>query len=490
MTMLTCALPDTAEAALTRSCRFALFARMWAGAALFHLAGNARDALTTSPGLAVGSALLGVVALLTLASPRRLSRLVALCVLVPVTAWLEAPVVGNHWVLAAAISVALVLSAGTAAQRGRDMGIDDVWRMFAPTARLTLLAAYAFAAFAKLNTGFFDPVVSCAVYYHNQLVGSWGLQVLQVAEGDAAGRLLPLVAAVTELTVAVTLALPRTRRLGLVVAVGFHWVLAMDIAQHFWDFSAVLLATFFLFLDDGQVTRLREQARRVRGHRLWPAGLIPVVVAGWALVVLVLNVFPVPRALDLLLLVLGHLAWWAYGTVAVLAVLGLVTAPRGTAAGRDRLRPPSWVLCAVPALVVLNGLTPYLEVKTGFGWNMYSNLRTVDGVSNHLLVPATLDVTGVQGDQVRIIESSDPELARLGEEEYVVAYSEFREYAHAHPDESATYERGGEVVRAQRLGDDPAGRGYISEVSLRLQSFRVIDVSGAERCQPVFSPAR
>lgn len=31
----------------------------------------------------------------------------------------------------------------------------------------------------------------------------------------------------------------------------------------------------------------------------------------------------------------------------------------------------------VPVLVVFNGLTPYLELKTGFGWNMHSNLRTV-----------------------------------------------------------------------------------------------------------------
>lgn len=483
------ALTGAREPSTVATWRYDLFVRMWSAAALFHLAGNARDALTGAPALAVASALLGVAALLALAAPLRRTGLLGLCVLVPVTAWLEAPVVGNHWVLAAAISLALLGSAAVAARLGSG-GVEAVWRTFVPVARLTLVAAYGFAAFAKLNSDFFDPAVSCAVSYHNELVDSWGLQLLHVTDGAASGRLLPFVAAATEVTVALALALPRTRRLGLVLAVGFHWVLAMDLAQHFWDFSAVLFACFFLFLDDGQVLRLRALVRRVGAHRWWPTSLVRVVVVTWALAVTALNVLPVPPALDVLLVVLGHLAWWAYGTGAVLLVLGLVRAGRAAAGDGGPTRPSGWILWAVPALVVLNGLTPYLEVKTGFGWNMYSNLRTVDGESNHVLIGSTLDLTGVQADRVRIVESSDPALARLAEEEYAVAWSEFREYAHAHPDVAVTYERGGDLVRAARLGDDPAGQGGVTELGRRLQSFRVIDVSGSERCQPVFSPAR
>jgi hypothetical protein len=478
-----------APASATPSWRLTLFARMWAAAALFHLAGNSRDALETSAGLAVTSVLLGAAAVLTLLAPRRLWHLVALCVFVPATAWYEAPVVGNHWVLASALSLALLLSAA-AARLGRGRaGLDDVWHAFAPTARVTLLVAYGFAAFAKLNSDFFDPVVSCAVYYHNQLAGSWGLHLLEVADGDPAGRLLPLFAAVTEVTVALGLALPRTRRIGLVLAVGFHWLLAMDLAQHFWDFSAVLFAGFLLFLDEEQGRRLRRWTTWI-AHRRGPGGLVEVALSLTAAAVVLLAVLPASRPADVLLIVLGHLAWWGYGTLVVLVVLRLAVSPHCAGAGSGALRVPAPVLYLVPVLVLCNGLTPYLELKTGFGWNMYSNLRTVDGESNHVLVRATLDLTGAQGDQVRILASSDAEVARLARSDYVLAYSEFREYAHAHPEVSVTYERAGKVVRAERLGDDAAGRGRVTALERRLQSFRVIDASGSERCQPVFSPAR
>ncbi|MBW3536994.1 MAG: hypothetical protein KY395_04375, partial [Actinobacteria bacterium] len=60
-------------------------------------------------------------------------------------------------------------------------------------------------AFAKLNSGFFDPEVSCAVFYHDQLVGSWGLSSLGVAGDPVLGRLVAIAAVVIELSVPVLL---------------------------------------------------------------------------------------------------------------------------------------------------------------------------------------------------------------------------------------------------------------------------------------------
>ena len=142
----------------------------------------------------------------------------------------------------------------------------------------------------------------------------------------------------------------------------------------------------------------------------------------------------------------------------------------------------------MPALVVANGLTPYLELKTGFGWNMYSNLRTVAGETNHLLVPATWDLTGLQSDRVSVISSSDPALTvRPG---YEPVWSEFVEYAHQHPDETVVYRRDGRPYSAATLADDPAASVVPSQLSTRLQSYRAVDVSGAERCLDTFGPAR
>ena len=63
----------------------------------------------------------------------------------------------------------------------------------------------------------------------------------------------------------------------------------------------------------------------------------------------------------------------------------------------------AWVLVAI---VVANGLTPYLELKTALGFNMYANLVTVAGDSNHLVVRRTAHVLPVQDDLLEVVEGS------------------------------------------------------------------------------------
>ena len=48
-----------------------------------------------------------------------------------------------------------------------------VWRSFLPVGRTVLLIAYGFAAFSKLNSGFFDPDTSSAVYDQDEMARSW-----------------------------------------------------------------------------------------------------------------------------------------------------------------------------------------------------------------------------------------------------------------------------------------------------------------------------
>ena len=70
--------------------------------------------------------------------------------------------------------------------------------------------------------------------------------------------------------------------------------------------------------------------------------------------------------------------------------------------------------------MVANGSTPYLELKTAYGWNMYANLRTVDGDSNHFVVRCTLPLTDEQADLVRIISTDDPGLALYADDDYAL----------------------------------------------------------------------
>ncbi len=468
--------PDTTPTPDLRTWQLNLFTQAWALAALFHLANADRLPAERVPVLLILSTLLAVTAAGALLRPHDRRWLVALCGVLPLQAWQETPHIGNHWVLAALISLA-VCAVSVAVRRG-----PGRWNTLGRPLRATLLVAYSFAAFAKINAAFLDPAVSCATYFHDQLVDSWGLTGLRT---DALPWLRPALgplAMMIELTVAVTLTWPRTRRAGLVLAGAFHWLLAMDLNQHFWDFSSVLFAGFVLFLDDGQLTQLRRWLTRPAFQVSHPQLLrLTLALLGGVVTVLYLANSPaLPQV--------GHVLWWVYGTPLAVLLGALFTAPYPQGRPNKDRTPRAALL--LPALALINGLSPYLELKTSYSWNMYSNLRTVGGHTNHLLLPGTLDLTGAQRDLVFIVSSGDPQLVRLQANQYALTYAALRSYAHRFPETDVTYRHAGTVHEARRLGDDTAGQGRVSVLEEKLHTFRAVDLMSQERCQPVYTQAR
>jgi hypothetical protein len=186
---------------------------------------------------------------------------------------------------------------------------------------------------------------------------------------------------------------------------------------------------------------------------------------------------------------LGWAPWHLY-SVACIVVTVRYLRQRSPEPTPRTLRPHHLVFLLVPLLVVVNGLTPYLELKTGFGWNMYSNLRTVDGDSNHFLVRRTLPLTDEQGDLVRIISTDDRGLARYAERDYALTWTQLRIYLSDHPDARITYARGNGRVSLRRASDRPELVEGVPPWREKLQLFRAVDLRSPERCVPLFGPAR
>ncbi len=76
-----------------------------------------------------------------------------------------------------------------------------------------------------------------------------------------------------------------------------------------------------------------------------------------------------------------------------------------------RLAPPG--LALLPLLVFAQGLAPHLGLKNTQAFAMFSNLQTGGGVTNHFLLPASLQRWDTLRDLVTIRSSSDPVLAKL-----------------------------------------------------------------------------
>jgi hypothetical protein len=438
-----------------------IFTRLWGLALVAHVVANwAQPDIPRAVGWA--NLAVGLVGVLVAVRPGR-RLLIGASALVVASVVLEMPVTGNHWLLAGLVSAAILLTGGQPST------------LF-PVARTILLIFYAFAAFAKLNTGFFDPTVSCAVFYSNQWLDGFGLEPMTADAAAATGAIWGTV--LIESAIPVLLMVRRLRSWGVVVGTLFHTVISFDLNQHFFDFTSVLLPLFLLFAP----TMAQRIDRSWTGVPTWTRRLVVpgFLVLGGAMVVAA--VLPLTTSTTVLVTAVPFLLWIPFGIW-----LGTVTL-KSLAPG-ERL---NWSIKPLAAVVVavtfLNGLTPYTEIKTAYGFNMYANLLTASGESNHFLVRATLPLRSGYEDPVAIVDSSDLGLLGYKDAGYLIAYPEFRRYLVAQPEVSVTYTRAGMLYSIPRVGDNAA---LSAPVPLWWHFFplRAIDTQRPPRCQDVFLSA-
>ena len=147
---------------------------------------------------------------------------------------------------------------------------------------------------------------------------------------------------------------------------------------------------------------------------------------------------------------------------------------------------PVQVLLVV--LICLNGLSPYLGVKTTTSFSMYSNLRT-EGSSNHLLIPkGAIQLWNEQDDLVEILESTHPELRALAETGARSTFFELRRrYANQRREGPAdvpiTYLRKGLRHAVPAGGQDVELVREPGWVERKLRHFRDVPPPGVNSCQ-------
>ncbi len=467
----------------------ALFAAMWALAALWHLLANPLGAPAWSQALVA----VGIGA--TLLHPGAVVPLGLLAASSLVLLWEEAPVLGNHWLLVGCIDVAILVALAMGAVRGRFTDRTDLADRVLPAARLSLVGFYAFAGFAKLNDAFLDPSVSCATLFYRETTTSIGVEGLQLGGTAWVARTVVVGVVALELALPILLVIRRLRSVGVVLGLVFHLVVALDRIHPFFDFSAVLFALLVLFLPPSSGAWVAERVGSVRA-RLDLRGPRHARRARWALagapvgvaLLVAIDVLTVDGAREV-----GWWPWQLGAGVVVVSAVRFLRQPRSSGPPARLLPhhlPQHAVYLVAPLLVLVNGLTPYLEVKTGYGWNMYANLRTVDGDTNHLLLPGTLPLTDEQEDVVRIISTDDAGLAAYAARDYALTWTQLRGYLAERPSASITYQRGAERVALERASDRPELVEPVPAWREKLLLFRPIDLSGEERCLPTMGPGR
>jgi hypothetical protein len=449
------------------------------------------------------------------------------------------PDVANHVNIEIVCSLLLIVAiAYSLAHRDRYPTDDDCFELVRPVLQGTMIAVYVMAGFAKLNTDFLNPSVSCVGDMMRDLgkVAAKRVPMVHLPAG------LLLIAGVGLLAAAlVTTRGPgravrpavRAGAFGLIVAPGLLTlglapgapakaaalgILVMACLVIFWEFAGGMLLT---------VPRFQGALLAFSWTMHATLSFIGFVHFGALAFAMLFTFVPAPY-MDLMtsglrLPVLNRTIPRAYVFFAINALAGIVSAfneklpaavlfnlstmvmlwpvlralaaqaphPTWPGIGLGNRRTPRW-LYAFPALLVLHGLTGYLGLRTAGNFTMFSNLRTEGAQSNHLVLAGNpLKVWGYQEDVVRFTAFDDAQVppgykgqSLVGQELPTV---EFRKWIYRWTAAGAvvpmTLVYGGQVHTTDNIVTDPVWRTGKQDWAMRLMDFRLIQPEGPNRCR-------
>lgn len=435
--------------------------------------------LLSSPPTLIGIvelALMGA-CLVVLLKPDSAQAILSLSALNVLDMALTLPHAPNHRMLSAFINLMLLCSGLVLSIRERKLDAAKLFALFAPCGRVSTLILYFFVTFHKINTDFLDPEVSCTAQFYQHILRTLPMLPAQTWVYYT----IPWATLLVEAAIPILLFFRRTRSAGVILGVVFHSFLAIDVEKHFFDFSSTMLALLSLGVDRSGFQRIWQLAEST------PVGALTrlrTLFICWYVTAFLFALFHGSDFMFSVFFAGRQILWWTFDAFAIsVCIRGLV--PR---IGGSELEHPfcirSPLLVALAGLVLLNGLTPYLGLKTRSSFDMYANLRVHDGETNHLLIPRTLDLFGYLEAPVRIITTSDPALmADYVKEDYLMPYFEFRNYLSTHQDISIEYARAGQTFTLKRAGDSPEFQAPPSMLARKLLWFRPIDAHAKNRCQ-------
>jgi hypothetical protein len=362
--------------------------------------------------------------------------------------------------------------------------------LFQPLLRLELIIVYGLAAWHKLNFDFFNPQVSCAVVLYEKAPF---FDLHASSETLRWGLILATIFA--EASLPVLLTFRRTRNFAVCYGVLFHISLGLS---EYYAFSATMISLLFLFTpDDFCDVALDFWNSRSRLTKKM------VIVGGLAItvIILALNVASFgPSLADLsqirgfksgLNMVWGKASYWSgywllplyLGPLALFAWLWY-RQPAAFQPAAHSYRPIPVIFWVIPALLIFDGINPYLGLKTDTAFAMYSNLRSEGGTTNHLIWRHPLALANYQEDLVQVLHSNDPPLKLAAQRGWPMPFFDLRRrvsyLAHVGTKNiSVTYIRNGQTIHLDAAETDPELSTRPSLLERKLLLFRAI---GREGC--------
>lgn len=375
--------PITAEDA-DQMAKYKLFALMFGLFTVFHFISFIGHYATWPS--SVDLYLLGLSGMLMVFNPGSKRIFLLLAVMSLVSGWVQAPIASNHAMLSNYIILCFMVVFMVDMLRGKSW--SRIFADFAPVGCTGLLVMYFFGVFHKINTGFLDPEVSCAVFLWRQMpffaspldsqffhqAAIWGTYIVETA-------------------LLIGLLIPRWRHFAVVGGIAFHLMLALSNYSYYLPFTTLSICAHLLFLSPQGARAVLDSPIMLRQTALLrsPMGIVAGILYFCAIAWLV----KVSRDYSL-------------ATIAAMALIApiLVTIARlGGAKQKEPLmsgRISIGFATVLGVIFFLNSMSPYFGLKSAQTINMFANLRLEGGVSNHLVFQKTPSMFGYLQDLVEL----------------------------------------------------------------------------------------
>ncbi len=466
------------DGAVAHANGLAVFAPVWAMAMLFSIAGDHQALLWRQGPLAGSLAWLAIVAAFAALAGRRVVPWLMLLSLVMLLRYaLALPVASNNKTIGVFMNAAILAFVWPCLrQAADDAACAQAHDRLRVIARALLAVMYFYGIFHKINTDFLDPSVSCAVALYRPLAAPLGL------DGNVFGHHLSIwLTFIVEGIALVALYWPRWFAIGLVLGLTFHFVIPISAYSWYMDFSSLVLALYMLSMPREVSTRchavLTRAAGLLKAHALRLAGFFTLVL-GIGVAVVRSGAASLGSALHLHHSIM-ILLWALYGgfMMVVLTRIALDHLPwTGQRAARQPLR-----VYALPALLFLTCLSPYLGLKTESSIAMFSNLHTEGGVTNHLLFAEPPYLFDYQQDVVKLVDSPNPGLAWAAGRGYSEVLFSVKERLRWHPEQWVTYRQGGTLHERVTAAHFPP-ESFANRLERKLLIFKAVDFSRPKPC--------
>ena len=351
--------------------------------------------------LFIPQALLGI-SLLGFLHPRNTILLLINSTLFATLYIYSSPVSSNNKTTAFFLSVLVILSILKMIISGKYIAFnrDKIFYLIQGPSKLILVFMYFFGIYHKLNTDFFDPTVSCAVELYRPIASIIG------QEENIRLYWIPIFFTFfVEAIAIVGLLFSRYRKLGLAFSIPFHIIIGFTGYAFYMDFSTIVLAFYALNINDETLVRLKSFYKK-RFKSYWikkTTKLVPIV-------------FAVALYIYVTILCKGVCSYKSFMPIFALysVPISLILIFCKNAKKMELNKSKSWFFYLMPLLFFLNGLSPYLGLKTESSISMYSNLYVEGRTTNHFLHGVIPGFWNYSDEVITVIESNDNRLREGG----------------------------------------------------------------------------